>query len=144
MKNKLKRKLMKCIWIIATLSCIFTISLSSASDDISLFNPNNLSILHDDIRVLEGTWIGDSNHEALAVVETSSDGELHLSILQKVADGSYSVVSMSSGFLSPADYYNNPHQLLDHMKDGHPYFDITTDKWNWEKMIQANGLFPAF
>lgn len=129
MRKTLKRRLMIYVCIIVTLLSVFTISLSSASDDnVSLFNPNNLSILHDNIRVLDGTWIGDSNQEALAIVETLTDDELHLGILQKVAADSYSVVSMSSGLLSSADYYNNPHQLLDHMKDGHPYFDITTDK----------------
>ena len=35
---------------------------------------------------------------------------------------------MSSGILSLDDYNSNPHQLFDHMNDGHPYFDITTDE----------------
>ena len=129
-KKRIKRIIIfatACLVFSSALPCIFTISLCLASDNVSIFDPDNLSIFQNDTRVLDGTWIGDSNQEALAVIETS-DGELHLSILQKVTENSYSVVSMSSGFLSHEDYYNNPHQLLDHMKDGHPYFDITTEE----------------
>ena len=140
MMNKLRSKVLMLFWLFTTLLFILSIPFSALSSDASMFDPNKLSIVQENIKVLDGTWIADSIQEALTVVESFEDHKLHLCIIQRNEVGHYSIVSISSGILPLDDYYNNPHLLLDHMKDGHPYFDITTDKQWMYIELEKNDL----
>ncbi|MDO4837471.1 MAG: hypothetical protein Q4B32_03650 [Clostridia bacterium] len=116
------------IFLLTVLLCMTFISASASPIDASVFNANEISVVQTDIKILDGAWTAGSTEEAFAAVESLTDHEVHLCILQKEETGCYTVVSMSSGILSLDDYNSNPHQLLDHLNDGHPYFDITTDE----------------
>ncbi|MDO4837472.1 MAG: hypothetical protein Q4B32_03655 [Clostridia bacterium] len=124
------------------------ISASASPIDASVFNVNEISVVQTDIKILDGAWIAGATEEALAAVESLTDHEVHLCILQKEETGCYTVASMSSGILSPEAYENSTHQLLDHLADGHPYFDITTDEqWLYiqvEKSDENEWYISAF
>ena len=125
--------------LFTVLLCMTITSAGASPTDASVFDTNEISVVQTDIKILDGTWIAGATEEALAAVESLTDHEVHLCILRKEETGCYTVVSMSLGILPLEDYESNPHQLLDHMNDGHPYFDITTDtQWLYIEVTKGN------
>ena len=126
--------------LFTVLLCMTITSAGASPIDASVFDTNEISVVQTDIKILDGTWIAGATEEALAAVESLTDHEVHLCILRKEETGCYTVVSMSLGILSPEIYENSTHQLLDHLADGHPYFDITTDeRWLYIQMEKSDA-----
>ena len=136
------------IFLLAMLLCMTVLSAGASPTDASVFDVSEISVVQTEIKILDGAWIAGSTEEALAAVESLTDNEVHLCILRKEETGCYTVISMSSGILSPEIYENSTHQLLDHLADGHPYFDITTDEqWLYiqvEKSDEDEWFISAF